>query len=196
MSHQADYIPVSASDAWERLKAGNERYLRRGEGLGDVSDLIRVRTARHGQQPYAIVIACSDARVIPEVIFSASIGELFVVRVAGNVIDKHQLGSIEYAAQHLHTRLILVLGHTGCGAVAAAMEGEHSGFIRSLTEEIRLAIGSETDPDEACRLNVERSVSEIHRHLMEDLHEDVEVRGAIYDIHTGRVDFDLPLWQP
>jgi carbonic anhydrase len=76
------------------------------------------------------------------------------------------------------------------------MEGEHSGFIRSLTEEIRLAIGSETDPDEACRLNVERSVSEIHRHLMEDLHEDVEVRGAIYDIHTGRDDFDLPLWQP
>ncbi len=195
MSHDTEFTPVSAADAIERLKIGNIRYLRRSEIHGDVSDLIRVRTAREGQHPYAIVVACSDSRVIPEIIFSAGIGDLFVVRVAGNVIDDHQLGSIQYAAEHLHTRLVLVLGHTGCGAVAAALEGAHGGFIGKLTDEIRLAIGTEKDPYEACCLNVSRSVSKIHHWLKGDLHEEVTVLGVVYDIETGRVDFDMPIWE-
>ena len=101
----------------ERMIEGNSRYLTSIHSAGDVSPAMRLKTASEGQSPYAIVICCSDSRVLPESIFSAGIGELFVIRVAGNVLDRHQLGSIEYAAEHLGCKLILVLGHTGCGAV-------------------------------------------------------------------------------
>ena len=104
---------IDAKEARQRLIEGNMKYLSADTAFGDVSPAIRRDTAQNGQHPYAIVITCSDSRVIPESIFSASIGELFVVRVAGNVIDDHQLGSIEYAADHLGTKLIVVLGHTG-----------------------------------------------------------------------------------
>ncbi len=101
--------------------------------------------ARNGQKPYAIVIGCSDSRVIPERIFHAAMGDLFTIRVAGNVIDDHQLGSIEYAAGHLGTKLILVLGHTQCGAVTAAIDHDPGGYIKFITDEIKRAIGDEKD---------------------------------------------------
>ena len=110
-------------DLIEKLTAGNRVFLQQGNRS------LREETALHGQHPYAIVICCSDSRVIPEQIFSADIGELFVIRVAGNVLDNHQLGSIEYAAAHLHAELVVMLGHTGCGAVGAALSGEADGFI-------------------------------------------------------------------
>ena len=100
----------------ERLKRGNEEFIRSNTNGGDVSADIRRITATEGQHPYAIVITCSDARVIPDAIFSAGIGELFVIRVAGNVLDNHQLGSIEYAFSHLDANVIVMLGHTKCGA--------------------------------------------------------------------------------
>ena len=93
-------------------------------------------------------------------IFSAGIGELFVIRLAGNVIDDHQLGSIEYAAGHRGCRLVVVLGHTHCGAVDAAINYEPSGYIRYITDEIQTAIGDETDPYKASCLNVRHSVQE------------------------------------
>ena len=102
---------LSASEALEKLKAGNQRYLSATANPGDVSPKIRHKTCTEGQEPYAIVITCSDSRVIPESVFSAGIGELFVIRVAGNVMDKHQLGSVEYAADHLGCNLVVVLGH-------------------------------------------------------------------------------------
>lgn len=117
-----------------------------------------LETAEYGQHPYAIVIYCSDSRVIPEQIFSASIGELFVIRVAGNVLDHHQLGSIEYAAGHLHCQHVIVLGHTGCGAVAAALSGGGDGFIQYITDDILEAVEEERDPEKACALNVEHAV--------------------------------------
>ena len=86
---------LSAAEALEKLKAGNERYLAAERCPGDISPRLRLHTSVHGQAPYAIIISCSDSRVIPESIFSAGLGELFVIRVAGNVIDDHQLGSIE-----------------------------------------------------------------------------------------------------
>ena len=104
----------------ERLKKGNEIYVENNTNAGDVSLEIRKQTANHGQHPYAIVITCSDSRVIPDAIFSAGIGELFVIRVAGNVLDNHQLGSIEYAFSHLDANVIVMLGHTKCGAIGAA----------------------------------------------------------------------------
>ena len=173
-----------------RLAQGNGRYLEAEQSAGDVSPALRLQTAEQGQAPYAIVVACSDSRVIPESIFSAGLGELFVIRVAGNVLDNHQLGSIEYAASHLHCRLILVLGHTGCGAVAAALEGGGDGFIQYITDEILLAIGQERDPDAACEKNVRHAVACIRREVRE--HPEInaaglDVRGAIYDIRSGQV---------
>ena len=100
---------LSASDALEKLKSGNLVYVSSKSSLGDISPQKRLYTSENGQRPYAVVIACSDSRVIPESIFSAGIGELFVARVAGNVIDKYQLGSIEYAINNLGCRLIVLL---------------------------------------------------------------------------------------
>ena len=102
----------TAADAIYRLAAGNLKYLNAESGNGDISRRVRLATWAKGQSPYAIIVTCSDSRVIPESIFSAGIGELFVIRLAGNVIDDQQLGSIEYAAGHLGCRLVVVLGHT------------------------------------------------------------------------------------
>ena len=98
----------TAADAIYKLAAGNLKYLNAENGSGDISRRIRMSTWAKGQSPYAIIVTCSDSRVIPENIFSAGIGELFVIRLAGNIIDDHQLGSIEYAAGHLGCRLVVV----------------------------------------------------------------------------------------
>ncbi len=175
----------------DRLCEGNRRYLQ-GLGAPAASAALRLETAVNGQHPYAIVIACSDSRVIPEAVFSAGIGELFTIRVAGNVLDRHQLGSIEYAAAHLHCSLILVLGHTGCGAVEAALSGGSEGYIRSITDEILLAVGQERDLDRACRLNVAHAVESIRSAFAE--HPEIpsaglQIRGALYDIRSGAVSW-------
>lgn len=176
----------------DRLKMGNSEYLTARTSGGDISPEKRDDTAEHGQHPYAIVITCSDSRVIPEAIFSAGIGELFVIRVAGNVIGSHQLGSIEYAAAHLGCKVILVLGHTNCGAVGAAIQGGGEGFIKSLTDEIIAAIGAEKEDYKACEKNVRRGVETIQKQLAgnpEALGPDTDVIGAIYDVKKGYVDW-------
>lgn len=180
---------VSASEALQKLKDGNARYLEASSNPGDISQLIRKKTCEEGQSPYAVVVTCSDSRVIPESIFSAGIGELFVIRVAGNVMDRHQLGSVEYAADHLGTNLVVVLGHSHCGAVGAALSGGASGFIKSITDEILSAIGDEKDEYKACCLNVERSVSAIKEGLKLSDEGNVKVCGAMYQIDSGRVEF-------
>ena len=170
----------------DRLDRGNLRWRQRQ----DEAAALRLHTAQNGQEPYAIVVACSDSRVIPEQLFDAGLGELFVIRVAGNVLDRHQLGSIEYAAGHLHCRLILLLGHTGCGAVGAALSGGGEGFIQYITDEILLAVGQERDPLRACEKNVLHGVQLLRREFAEHPEipaEDLEIRGAVYDIETGAV---------
>ena len=165
-----------------RLVTGNLAYRENG------AVKLKLCGTKDAQHPYAIVICCSDSRVIPEQIFSATIGDLFVIRVAGNVLDNHQLGSIEYAASHLGCKLIVMLGHTGCGAVAAALDGHSDGFISYITDDIRQAIGDEKDPTVACRLNVEQGVERIRKEF--ELHPDVsnvDVCGAVYDIEDGSV---------
>lgn len=183
---------LNAAMAKERLIKGNGEYLNARVNGGDVSKELRRRTAEEGQAPYAIIITCSDSRVIPESIFSAGLGELFVIRVAGNVLDNHQLGSIEYAAEHLGTRLIVMMGHTHCGAVKAAIAGHSDGFIGYIIEDITEAIGSEKDDRRACRLNVLHGVERIKRELK--IHpiehgDGLEVIGAVYHIEDGRVEF-------
>ncbi len=182
---------LSSAEALQKLKEGNLRYLDAKSNPGDISLLLRKKTCEEGQSPYAVVVTCSDSRVIPESIFSAGIGELFVIRVAGNVIDNHQLGSIEYAADHLGSKLVVILGHSHCGAVGAALSGEPSGYVKYITDEIRKAIGEEKDELKASCLNVERAVSMVRDGLkLGDEKEDgVKVCGAIYHIDSGKVEF-------
>ena len=185
-------LNMSAAKAVEKLKEGNEKYLETLTGMGDVSKESRMRTYLHGQHPYAIVVTCSDSRVIPESIFSAGIGDLFVIRLAGNVIDAHQLGSIEYAAGHLGCRLIVVLGHTHCGAVDAAMNSDPEGYIKFITDEIKRAIGDEKDERKACEKNVWQSIQMIeHSREIQHIEDEIGLRvvGAMYDIETGKVEF-------
>ena len=178
----------------ERLKKGNEIYVKNNQNAGDVSLEIRKKTAEEGQHPYAIVITCSDSRVIPDAVFSAGIGELFVIRVAGNVLDNHQLGSIEYAFSHLDANVIVMLGHTKCGAISAAQNshGSTDKFIKYIIEDITEAIGDETDDYKATVLNVKHGVN-IIKNAFHD-HPDIEdgeldVLGAVYDIETGVVEW-------
>ena len=167
-----------------RLEAGNKKYI-------EIVDKRRLKaTADNGQQPFAIVICCSDSRVIPEQIFGAEIGDIFVIRIAGNVLDRHQLGSIEYAAGHLDCNHIIVLGHTGCGAVTAALSGGGDGFIQYITDDILEAVGSERDPYKACCMNVEHSVERLRKEF--DEHPEiggVVIEGALYDIRSGEVQW-------
>ncbi|MCM1210954.1 MAG: carbonic anhydrase [Blautia sp.] len=183
---------VSANEALGKLRQGNEKYLDASVNSGDISLAIRKDTCENGQHPYAIVITCADSRVIPESIFSAGIGELFVIRVAGNVINEFQLGSVEYAADHLGSKLVVVLGHTNCGAVGAAVSGHTGGFIKSITDEIKAAIGEETDGYKACCLNVRHGVEKIESSLEIPAGGEkngVRVIGAVYHIEDGRVEF-------
>ena len=170
----------------EKLKEGNEKYLKADKNCGDISPAIREKTYLNGQHPYAIIVTCADSRVIPESIFSAGIGELFVIRAAGNVIDDVQLGSIEYAAGHLGCPLVVVLGHSKCGAVDAAVNHSPTGFVKFITDKIRSAIGNEKDDIKACGRNVLHGVKRIEESL--DI-EGLKALGAIYRIDSGKVEF-------
>lgn len=183
---------LSPKEAMNRLIDGNKKYINSKNIIGDISKEKREETFRDGQSPYAIIVTCSDSRVIPEAIFSAGIGELFVIRIAGNVIDEHQLGSIEYAAEHLGCSLIAVLGHTNCGAVDAAINHDPEGYIKFITDEISLAIKGETDEYKACCLNAMHSKDVIERSLLiqkDEKEYGLKVVSAMYHIESGEVEF-------
>src|SRR5439155_1280302 len=115
--------PVTGAQALERLKAGNTRFAADKSNPKNIGKDRRAVLAK-GQHPFAVVLTCADSRVAPELVFDQGLGDLFVLRVAGNIADPFVLGSIEYAVEHLHTPLIVVLGHESCGAVAAALTKE------------------------------------------------------------------------
>ncbi|MBC3796291.1 carbonic anhydrase [Acetobacterium tundrae] len=176
----------------ETLKKGNENFTKLEKNHGDISSFVRTTTSRDGQKPDAVIVTCSDSRVPPEHIFSAGIGELFVIRTAGNVIGDFELGSIEYAVGHLGVRVVIVLGHNHCGAVSAAMFGHGEGHIQSIIDEIKPALKEEADVSICERLNIENSRNRIlSSKLVNELveAESVKVFGAKYDISTGKVDF-------
>lgn len=175
---------MTAEESLAKLKTGAAAYAASGAFSGDVSEAMRQQAAE-GQHPFAAIVTCSDSRVIPEAIFSCGIGELFVIRTAGSVVGAHELASIEYAAHHLHVPLTVVLGHTHCGAVAAAIAGETEGNVGVITQAIRMAIGDEKDPTKAACQNVRSSM----RCICEDLAggESHRVCGALYDIASGQV---------
>lgn len=165
-----------------KLTNGNDLYMNE-KYEGDISSLIRKDTTDNGQHPYLIVVTCSDSRVTPELIFNASIGDFFTIRVAGNVILEGEKASIEYAYEHLHCENLLILGHTSCGAVGSALKAkEKTGNI--IVDVIKNVIGSELDSYKACLLNIENSKKEVLKQFPR-----MNVIKGIYDIESGKVAF-------
>lgn len=177
----------SAEDALKLLVEGNHRYVDTGEHSDRIGEDIRLHTATKGQFPFAVIITCSDSRVIPTAVFNAGIGDLFVIRSAGNIVDGCTLGSVEYAVEHLGCRLVVVLGHTHCGAIKATLEGPHEGPVAYITEEIRNHISPDADEHTACLQNVENSIRKLTKGL--PARGDVRITGAMYDIEKGTVEF-------
>ncbi len=185
-------VRVSAQAALARLAQGNLDYLSARKDDRNISSGRIRELFEGGQQPYAVVIACADSRVVPEHMFMAGLGELFVIRVAGNVVGPSELASAVYACDHLHSKLLLVLGHTHCGAIEAAMAGESHGPVAAVTSMIARAIEDVRDPYVASVLNVRAAMdalasNEQLAHLVGE--EGLEIHGAIYHTHSGVVDF-------
>jgi carbonic anhydrase len=186
---------VSPEEALARLKAGNERFASSAVSRGKPTAARRAETAG-GQHPFAIVVACADSRTAPEIVFDQNIGDLFVVRTAGNLVDDYALGSIEYAVAHLGARLIVVLGHQSCGAVQAALAGgEAPGHIRALVRAIEPAVqaskGKPGDPlANAIHENDELVAEKIRQKAkLGDLASQVRVVEGYYDLRTGKVQW-------
>ena len=205
-------MTISASDALLRLQEGNRLFREPpSAGVAGVDPSRTFVDLSEGQAPFAAVLGCSDSRVPVEAIFSQEIGELFVVRVAGNVVGQPQLGSLEFAVSVLGVRLVMVLGHTGCGAIDQALASNPPGQpsaksgtdnLQSILWPISRAISRQgnslgrSDPisaTEAVRLNVEAACEELT--LQSEVlasrtrSGQVLIMGSIYDLKTGRVEF-------
>lgn len=179
-------------DALLRLKQGNRAYIQAECNPADISLPLRAATSTEGQHPFATIVSCSDSRVVPEHLFMAGLGELFVIRSAGNVIDDVQRGSAAYAVSCVGTKLVVVLGHTQCGAVGAAIKGGASGSVAAVTSPIVAAIQGETDDFQASAMNVGNSIAQLRRApelACAEEQGDIAIVGAVYRIDTGRVDF-------
>lgn len=195
--HTASKNNSSAISAFAKLLSGNTQYLS-GSINPSVDANLRKDLVENGQHPYAIVITCSDSRVPAELIFNAGLGEIFVIRTAGNVVSDFEIGSIEYGAEHLGSPLVFVLGHTNCGAVTAATEGgEAGGSIQSIVNEIAPSVakarenGSEENLlPRAIEFNVSNSINKIRQSpIMQELEEEgkVAIIGGVYDIQSGSI---------
>jgi carbonic anhydrase len=192
----------TADQALARLVAGNERFLRGEARFPTVPKEILAELAS-GQSPYATILGCSDSRVPPELIFDAGFGELFIIRVAGNVVSPEVMGTLQYAAMHLQTPLFVVLGHEGCGAVDAALEVKHSGAsmpsrVARLIDNILpglhdLPAGSPKDQlGAAVEANVRwsmRQVLETPEAKARAAEGVLKMVGAVYELESGRVRF-------
>jgi carbonic anhydrase len=183
-----------AVEALERLMQGNDNYISCQQNQAALTQEIRRELAVKGQEPYVILLTCSDSRVPTSHIFSEGLGSLFVIRNAGNLVGQHTLTSAVYAAEHLNVPLLVVMGHTKCGAVASALDGhpEGEGMIAQLVAEVLEALGGETDPRKAEVCNVCSSMKKLGqctelRHLVE--RGELALAAAMYDIETGAVTF-------
>ena len=200
---------ISAPEALQRLQAGNRRFAAGGQSRDVVTSQTRRNELAMGQEPFAIILGCSDSRVPAEIVFDQGLGDLFVIRVAGNIVASSQVGSVEFAAARFGTRLVVVLGHSRCGAILATLEemqlatGSQSRNLRSIVDRIRpsvealLATDLRHNPaalvEHAVRANIRASANHL-RHGSEVLEELIQrnqllVVGAEYSLETGTVDF-------
>ncbi len=199
MKNNSEIINQSLNNLIE----GNERFVSGNLKVMDTS-LSKIESLVAGQKPYAVVIGCSDSRVSPELVFNAGLGEIFVIRVAGNVINDDIIGSIEYAVEILETPLIVVLGHENCGAVGAIFEEEKiekrnnsigslvSKIKKVISEEEKLGLNEEEIIDKVVDLNIINSCKEITKSPVVEVKIDqglVKVVGAKYIMKTGEVLF-------
>lgn len=195
----AEHAPaVSSAEALKRLIQGNQRYVA-NKLLRPHRDAVRRQETFGGQNPFAVILTCSDSRVAPEILFDQGIGDLFVIRTAGNVAGEAALGSIEYAVEHLGVPLVLVLGHQKCGAVTAAVEGgEAGGHVSHILEKIAPAVEKARSlggdlVSAAIDVNIGevlaglKTSEPILKETVEAGH--VEILGARYDLDTGVVNF-------
>jgi carbonic anhydrase len=204
---------IPAIDALNRLRDGNLRFCDDGATSAAVTNDERRRELAHSQAPFAIILGCSDSRVPAEIVFDQGLGDLFVIRVAGNIVAPSQVGSVEFAAAQFGTRLVVVLGHTQCGAIQATIEQlqrplpDQSRNLRSIVDRVRpsvaplLATNLRDKPEElkreAGRANIRMSVDHL-RHgseILENLiqREGLLIVGAEYSLESGRVEFfDVP----
>ena len=200
---------IPALEALERLQQGNQRF---ASGVRSIESMLS-QTQRGDlpdiQEPFAIILGCSDSRVPAELVFDQGLGDLFVIRVAGNIVAPSQVGSVEFAAEQFKTRLVVVMGHTQCGAICTTIEemhrptGQQSMNIKAIVDRIRPSVESLVETElwdqkdalikQATRANVRASVnqlrhgSEILEHLVD--HEGLAIVGAEYSIETGIVEF-------
>ncbi|MDO9492419.1 carbonic anhydrase [Acetobacterium sp.] len=178
-------------EALQALIQGNKAFVA-AQKSGSVLKEIKPIFAVDGQQPYAVVVTCSDSRVPAEYIFSAGIGDLFVIRTAGHVIGEFELGSIEYGVKYLGAKVVLVLGHNHCGAVRAAMGSHGHDYVKKILDEIIPVITGEEDVEICEKLNIENSVRRI---MASDLIKNeadagrLHIAAAKYDIESGTVEF-------
>jgi len=198
---------IAATEALERLRAGNARFVSGGQLMESLANPERRGELTSGQEPFAIILGCSDSRVPAEIIFDFSLGHLFVIRVAGNIVAPSQIGSIEFAAEQFGTRLVVVMGHENCGAVAATLDElnrpteSRSPNLSAIVDRIRPAVEPLTASGakgaallkQAVRANVRASVNQL-QHGSEILKNQIRddgllVVGAEYSLKTGAVDF-------
>lgn len=186
---------VPADEALSRLTTGNERFAKSKVSEGKPVAAERAETAQ-GQHPFAIVVACADSRTAPEIVFDQSIGDLFVIRTAGNLVDDHALGSIEYAVEHLGTRLIVVLGHERCGAVTAALGGGSApGHINSLVRAIQPAVAASKGKEGDALANaIHENDAEVAAKIQKqaqlgELSSQVRIVEGYYNLDTGKVEW-------
>jgi carbonic anhydrase len=185
----------------ERLMAGNKRFMA-GHPVHPDETLQRIRDLKKGQDPFAIIVGCADSRVPPELIFDQGLGDIFSIRTAGNIIGDYELGSIEYAIEHLGCKLIVVLGHENCGAIKAFIEdpdiaNQHDhikniiDYLRAENEEQSLSEADKHQVDKAVRANILHGVHLLQNSLpvLKPLidKKEVTVVGAYYDLDNGEV---------
>lgn len=200
---------ISAHEALERLQEGNRRFVADARNSDTLSSQARRNEVAEGQEPFAIILGCSDSRVPAEIVFDQGLGDLFVIRVAGNIVASSQVGSVEFAAAQFGTPLVVVLGHSKCGAILATLEqlqqqtDHRSRNLRSIVDRIRpsvealLATDLKNDPEALVRQAVRANISESTNHLrhgsevLEQMvrNEALVVVGAEYSLETGIVDF-------
>ena len=200
---------VPAAEALQRLKTGNQRF---AANVRDTSTLVKQAhraDLAESQTPFAIILGCSDSRVPAEIVFDQGLGDLFVVRVAGNIVAPSLLGSVEFAAAQFNVRLVVVLGHTKCGAIQATVEalqqpsGKSSPNLQSIVNRIRPSVETLLETDiandqdkllkHAIRANVRTSVSHLRQgsEILEGLiaNDELRIVGAEYSLETGLVEF-------
>ena len=170
----------------EKLIKGNNEFIDSISNNQMLKEL-NIDLVENGQRPYALVITCSDSRVIPELIFNKTIGELFVIRTAGNVINDGELATIEYAIEHLKIKTIIVLGHTHCGAIHAAINMGSGKYINKILNIIKDNINGEKDETKAAIINAEK----VKNYILDKFPEyDGEILSALFDIRKSTVTYN------